>query len=400
MAGIYVHIPFCKSKCPYCNFFSLASRKYKLPFLQALSREVELTSGYLEGQPVTTVYFGGGTPSVYPPAALQQILETIANTHKVIGWNSHGLIPGSSTAHDGMEDSRPPAIPAEITLEINPDDVTVAFVGELKQTGFNRISLGVQSFDMDDLRYLQRTHSADCSMQAVRLLKEAGYENISIDLIYGIPGSSAERWHRTLETTFALDVSHISAYALTVEPGTVLSWMIERQRSAPTDEELLVSQYHLLTRMAGDHGFEQYEISNFARPGWHSKHNTGYWQGTHYLGLGPSAHSYNGIARRWNGTNLNEYLHGVTEGRLKFEEETLTPEQKYNEYVMTSLRTMWGCDSNKINKDFGSPVYDFFRKQVAPSMQQELVQETSGIYFLTGRGKLFADRIASDLFLV
>lgn len=400
MAGIYVHIPFCRSKCPYCNFFSLASRKHKNTYLQALSREVELTSGYLEGQPVTTVYFGGGTPSAYPPAALQQILETIANANKVIGWNKSGRSPGSSTAYAGMENSRPQAIPAEITLEINPDDVSLLFVKELKQTGFNRISLGVQSFDGEDLKYLKRTHSADRSIQAVRLLKEAGYENISIDLIYGIPGSSQERWSRNLETAFALDIRHISAYALTVEPGTALSWMIDRQRSTPTDEELLLSQYYLLTQMAVDHGFEQYEISNFALPGWHSKHNTGYWQGLHYLGLGPSAHSYNGISRRWNGTNLNEYIQDVSEGRLKFEEETLTPEQKYNEYVMTSLRTMWGCDSCKIKKDFGFPVYDFFRKQVALPIQQELVQETSGIYFLTKRGKLFADRIASDLFLV
>ena len=397
MAGIYVHIPFCKSKCPYCNLFSLASQKKKDAFLQALNREIALVADYLSGQRIETVYFGGGTPSLYQPANLQQILDTIADTFSFTmqnGSKAHDP-PQSKSAITGHyhEEYLP-----ELSIELNPDDVTGTFVSELKKTSFNRISLGVQSFNDEELKYLKRIHTVDQSLRAIRMLKDQGFDNISIDLIYGIPGSTGELWKRNLEVAFSLEVPHISAYALTVESGTALAWMIQNQRTALIDEELMISQYQILTRTAAIHGFEHYEISNFALPGWYSRHNTGYWHDVHYLGLGPSAHSYNGTSRRWNVNNLTEYLHGVSESHLQYEEETLTLEQKYNEYIMTSLRTMWGCNSDTISRLF-SKWSDAFKKKADSLTDQGLVYEFSGVYYLTEKGKLFADRIASDLFV-
>ena len=370
MAGIYIHIPFCRRKCHYCNFFSLASQKLKPRFLEALKREIELSRDYLGAAEIQTVYFGGGTPSVFRPGELEPVIRSL-------------------TGGTG-----------EFTLELNPEDVTEAYVEELKNNSFNRFSLGVQSFFDDDLAGLNRSHSAGQSVRAVKLLKDAGFGNISIDLIYGIPGSSDERWKQNLETAFSLRVPHISAYALTVEQKTPLAWMISRKRLAPVDEEAQVRQFGILMEEAVAHGFQQYEISNFALPGMHAVHNTNYWKGVPYLGLGPSAHSYNGRSRRWNVANLTGYIDALAAGKLPFEEEILTPRQKYNEYVMTSLRTMWGCSISAIRADFGPDFSDFFQRNAAPIIEQGFLSENSGIYILTGAGKLLADRIASELFIV
>jgi oxygen-independent coproporphyrinogen-3 oxidase len=291
-------------------------------------------------------------------------------------------------------------IPVEITLELNPEDVTEGYVSGLIGTWFNRFSLGVQSFSDADLAYLNRTHSAEQAIRAVKLLQEAGYENISIDLIYGIPSSTTEQWEKNLETAFSLGVPHISAYALTVEPRTPLAWMIEKKRSAPVSDESQSEQFSLLVEKARENGFLQYEISNFCKPGRHAVHNTNYWKGVPYLGLGPSAHTYNGASRRWNVSNLSRYIEAMAKSEPVFEEEVLTPVQKYNEYVMTSLRTMWGCDSGKIREDFGPAMYDHFRRSALPFLEKGLLNESSGVFFLTDNGRFFADGITAELMWV
>jgi oxygen-independent coproporphyrinogen III oxidase len=393
LAGIYIHIPFCRSKCHYCNFFSLASQKLKIPFLDALKKEIELTRGYLAGEPVNTIYFGGGTPSLYRPGELQEVI---------------GLLTSPPDPSPQGEESDPTPDPSpnregcmvtEVTLELNPDDVTEGYVEELKHTDFNRFSLGVQSFSDEDLLYLNRSHSAAQALQAVKLLQGAGYENISIDLIYGIPSSTSEHWQKNLETAFSLDIPHISAYALTVEQRTPLAWMIGRQKSAPVSDEAQVDQFRVLMEKTKERGYLQYEISNFCKPGRHAVHNTNYWSGVPYLGLGPSAHSYNGNSRRWNISNLSKYIEGTNRGECMYEEEMLTVAQKYNEYVMTSLRTMWGCNLEKINYELRITNFELIRKRATTFIQQGLLSKTSGVYFLTDEGKLFADRIAAELFL-
>jgi oxygen-independent coproporphyrinogen-3 oxidase len=416
LAGIYIHIPFCRRKCHYCNFFSLASQKLKEPFLQALNKEISATREYLAHEPVNTIYFGGGTPSLYDPRLLQEIIDLIRLQGSAVA-RLHGTdaFPATPSSAPGLHDTdafqatpsgaitsskagHGPGSSCEITLELNPDDVTSAFIGQLKQTSFNRFSIGIQSFHDSDLACLNRSHSASQAIGSVRLLQEAGYGNLSIDLIYGIPSSTNDQWLRNLETAFSLDVPHISGYALTIEPKTPLAWMIGKQRSEPVNDELQVQQFRMLMEQTKQNGYEQYEISNFSLPGQHARHNTNYWKGIPYLGLGPSAHSYNGTSRRWNLANLTKYIASVEKGECIYEEEVLTPAQKYNEYVMTSLRTMWGCDEKRI-LDFGFTIYDFFRKNTAPMIGKGFLREASGIYYLTEEGKLFADRIASELFL-
>jgi oxygen-independent coproporphyrinogen-3 oxidase len=291
------------------------------------------------------------------------------------------------------------AMTKEITLELNPEDVTEEYVEELKQTWFNRFSLGVQSFSDEDLVYLNRSHSAGQAVDAVKLLQQAGYHNISIDLIYGIPSATSELWKKNLDMAFSLGVPHISAYALTVEQRTPLAWMIEKNKSAPVNDELQVDQFKTLMKKTRENGFQQYEISNFCKPGWHAVHNTSYWNGISYLGLGPSAHSYNGAARRWNVSNLSEYINGIENGECISEEEVLTTSQKYNEYVMTSLRTIWGCNLEKINDELVMTNDELIRKRADSFVEQGWLVEHSGIYFLTDEGKLFADRIASEMFM-
>jgi oxygen-independent coproporphyrinogen-3 oxidase len=286
----------------------------------------------------------------------------------------------------------------EITLELNPDDVTEEYVAALKGTWFNRFSIGIQSFFDDELKYLNRTHSAEQAVLAVKLLQEAGYTNISIDLIYGLPDSSPERWEKNLEMAFSLGVPHISAYALTVEEKTPLAWMIGRGRSAPVNDEVQAGQFRTLMKQAREAGYIQYEISNFCLPGQHARHNTNYWQGVPYLGLGPSAHSYNGFSRRWNVSSITRYVDAMNSGTPAFEEELLTQAQRYNEYIMTSMRTMWGTEVNKLILDFGLRISELFEKQADTFVRQGLMTEQSGVFFLTDEGKLFADRIAAELF--
>ena len=354
-----------------------------------------MTRDYLAGEPVNTIYFGGGTPSLYRPAELQELIEMLSSPPD--------LSPAENTSpHDPSPQGEGRIVVPntwEITMELNPEDVTEEYIEELKLTRFNRFSLGVQSFSDEDLIYLNRSHSVGQALNAVKLLQHAGYGNISIDLIYGIPSSTPIMWQKNLETAFSLGVPHISAYALTVELKTPLAWMIEKRKSAAVSDEMQVHQFKMLMKKMKEHGFLQYEISNFCKPGWHAIHNTNYWNGIPYLGLGPSAHSYNGNSRRWNISNLSKYIDWVDNGNCLFEEEVLTDAQKYNEHIMTSLRTMWGCNLEKINDELRITNYELIRKQACSFVQKGLLTENAGVYFLTDEGKLFADRIASELFI-
>jgi oxygen-independent coproporphyrinogen III oxidase len=374
MAGIYVHIPFCRQKCHYCNFFSVASLKYKQHLLDALLEEIFLRRSYLAGKEIQSLYFGGGTPSLLEPSEIGRI--------------SDGIRKYYSVSKD-----------AEITLEANPDDLDKERIREYMNLGINRMSIGVQSFHDADLDYLNRVHSASQAMNSITDVQDAGFTNVSIDLIYGIPGLTTEQWEENLGIAFKTGVQHISAYALTVEPKTALDLLIKKKKLPPPLEENIVEHFRIMMLKMKENGFIHYEISNFCREGFFSRHNSMYWNGEHYLGLGPSAHSYNGISRQWNISGIIDYMDQIKRGDRYFETEILTPTQHYNEYVMTSLRTMWGCDLHKIEKEFGDKFASRFLSLVPRFLISGHVIEKQGIYYLSDEGKLFADGIASDLFM-
>ena len=374
MSGIYVHIPFCRRKCHYCNFFSLASLKYKERFLEALKEETFLQKKYLDEKPIESINLGGGTPSILEIPEIEGILEDLRKYFTLAGNR-------------------------EITLEANPDDLDPVILREYKAIGINRLSIGVQSFFDDDLSYLNRIHTGKRAQESILQAKEAGFTNISLDLIYGIPTLTAEKWQKNLETAFSLEVPHISTYSLTVEPKTALDLLIRKNKLPGPTEEKILEHFRILLRMMKEQGFEHYEISNFCKNGYYSRHNSMYWNGTPYLGLGPSAHSYNGTSRQWNIPNLVQYIDQINRNELFFEIEELTPLQQYNEYVMVSLRTMWGCDVHKIRKTFGDETASWFTEHVARHVNSGNMTEKEGVYYLTDEGKLFADGIASDLFL-
>ena len=324
MPGIYLHIPFCKQKCHYCNFYSLASLKYRDVFVDALLKEMHLRRDYLHDKQISTVYFGGGTPSLLHPGEINRIIRQI---EELFDLDSH----------------------AEITLEANPDDLSTEYLKALKtDTAVNRLSMGVQSFFDNDLRYLHRVHDGNLARKAIEMAKQIGFENMTIDLIYGIPTLTDAKWEKNLEIFFDYNIPHLSSYALTVEPKTALWVLIERQKLKNTDEDQSVRHFEILLEQTRQHGFEQYEISNFALPGFYAKHNSTYWLGGHYLGLGPSAHSFNGLSRQWNVKNMKQYIELNSIENIVLEKEVLTEGQRYNEYVMTSLRTSWGCDTEHI----------------------------------------------------
>lgn len=376
MAGIYYHIPFCRQKCYYCNFYVLASNKYKNVYTDALLREMELRKDYIENQRVDTLYFGGGTPSSLPVKDIIRILE---KTHELFNVNPE----------------------AEITLEANPEDLTPEYLQELKQyTPVNRFSIGIQSFFDDDLEYLHRNHNGAKAQLVLENAKKAGFNNLNMDLIYGIPTLNTEKWNKNLEIFFSYDIPHLSSYALTVEPKTTLEVMIHQNKRKNTDDEQQALHFEILLEKTGNKGYVHYEISNFAQPGHYSKHNSIYWMGGHYLGLGPSAHSFNGTSRQWNVHNMKQYIESDVVDKIVLEKEILTPEQRYNEYVMTSLRTNWGCDIEHIRNGLGQKYVDYFLKQVQKPIQNEMLVQKGSTFLITHKGKFFSDGIASDLFIV
>ena len=365
MAGIYIHIPFCNSKCAYCGFYSIPSQKRKAEFLEALKQEMVSRKDYLHGEAVETIYFGGGTPSILKVEEIENLLGLIQE-HYCVEAN------------------------AEITLEANPDTLSMEYLQGLRALGVNRLSIGIQSFFDDDLRYLSRRHDAGHARQCVQLAKDAGFDNISIDLIYGLPTSNADQWSRNLDLFFELEIPHLSAYALTLEPNSILTKQIEMGKALPVNEEDAVRDYEVLCRRAAENGYLHYEISNFCKPGKHSRHNSSYWFGIPYAGFGPSAHSFDGTSRQWNVASLERYGES--------EREALSPEQIYDEYVMLRLRTLWGIDLKYMKREMGERFSDYCERQAEPLIAEGRLSRTREFLYLNDEQMLFADGMAEALF--
>ncbi len=374
MAGIYIHIPFCKQACHYCNFHFSTSLKYRADVVTAIVEEIALRHNYLKDKKISSVYFGGGTPSLLTIEELQSIFEQLQRYFQI-------------------------APDAEITLEANPDDLSLATLAAFKATPINRLSIGIQSFTEEDLRFMNRAHSAQEAQVCVELARQAGFDKLSIDLIYGTPTLTDAQWESNLATIFAQRVPHISCYCLTVEPNTALAHFVKTGKAAPVDEEKSTRHFEILLRAMEAHGYVQYEISNFALPGHYAKHNANYWLNVPYLGLGPSAHSFDGNSRQWNIANNAKYLKAISkpEENQLFEREVLQAVDRYNEYILTSLRTIWGCQLatiQEIDLKFGA----YFLDKIKNYLDQALVLEEAATYRLSTSGKLLADRIAMELF--
>ena len=373
MAGIYLHIPFCKRKCHYCNFYSLANQKNRNEFHKALLKEIVLQKDYLKAEKVESIYFGGGTPSLL---SVTEIAEIINQIHKHYSVNSD----------------------AEIDLEANPDDLSISQLTHYKSLGINRLSIGTQSFDDAILKNLNRVHSAQQAIDTVIMAQNQGFENISIDLIYGIPNLSNALWEQSIEQALKLNVSHISAYHLTVEPNTALEVLIRKNKYPKPIEEEGLQHAQILMNTLQQHDYEHYEISNFARSKKYSLHNTNYWRQKSYLGLGPSAHSFDLKSRQWNKASTKAYIEALEKDSLDFEREVININDQYNEFVMLALRTQWGVDEKELSEKFGIEKLAFFKNNILKYIQQSKVEYQNGIYRLTNSGKSFADGIASDLF--
>lgn len=375
MAGLYIHIPFCASRCIYCDFFSSTDSSLRGGYVDAVCRELALRRGELGGERVSTVYLGGGTPSTLSAGECDRLFGALS---AVVDW---------------------PACD-EVTFEVNPDDVTPSFVAMLRDTPVNRLSMGVQSFDDSDLAFLRRRHTARAAVEAVNRCLESGYDNMSIDLIYGLPGQSLDGWQRNLRQAVSLGVPHISAYSLVYEEHTALWRMRERGEVEECDEEISLSMFERLIDVLESHGYEHYEISNFARSGLYARHNTAYWQGAPYLGLGAAAHSYDGRCRRVNPSSLWAYMEAINEGRVAYAEERETPDSLYNECILTSLRTCWGLDMKRLEIDFGEERARYCLKQARPHIEAGRLAFTDERLRITRAGLFTSDDIMSDLFWV
>ena len=373
MAGIYVHIPFCKKACHYCNFHFSVSLKNKNDFIPALLKEIALQKNYLEQEEIHSIYFGGGTPSILEKEDLLQVYKQLHASFTI-------------------------APDAEITLEANPDDITAGQLKEWAAIGINRLSIGIQSFFEKDLQWMNRAHNAQQAKDCIILAREAGFNNFSIDLIYGTPGLTDAQWAQNVSMALALEIPHLSCYALTVEPGTALQKMIAQHKKQDVDTEKQARHFLLLMDWMQQAGYTHYEISNFAKPGFRSRHNSSYWQGKKYLGLGPSAHSFNGTSRQWNIANNALYIQSIGQNNIPFEEEKLTSTQRLNEYIMTSLRTQEGLDLNYIKNNFGDGASRQLQKSSEKYISGEKLLVNTSLLQLTREGKLFADGIAADLF--
>ncbi|HWB24445.1 MAG TPA: radical SAM family heme chaperone HemW [Chitinophagaceae bacterium] len=374
MAGIYIHIPYCKKACHYCNFH-FSTTRYNMPaMVQAIIEEAGLRAGYIKGN-ISTIYFGGGTPSILLTDDCSLMLEKMYRLFDV-------------------DDN------VEITLEANPDDINEQKLAIWRQAGINRLSIGVQSFFEDDLRWMNRAHSTAQAMQSIQRAQEAGFDNITIDLIYGTPTLTDEQWKHNVQTAVSLNIAHLSCYALTVEPKTALEKMIAAHKITPVDAEKQSRHFELLMQWMHDAGYEHYEISNFAKPGMRSRHNSNYWKGAHYIGLGPSAHSFNGVSRQWNIANNALYLESLSKNVIPFEIEYLTRPQQLNEYIMTSLRTMEGLSLQYVDERWGSGFVKELENEAATFLKAERMVIKDNHMILTNTGKLFADGIAAALFVL
>lgn len=375
MAGIYIHIPFCKRRCIYCDFFSTTQSEKKPTYIHALCQELEIRKDYLQGEDIETIYLGGGTPSQLSLEELESIFTTIYNIYKV------------------KED-------AEITLEANPDDLAPEYVAMLRQLPVNRISMGIQTFQEDILKLLHRRHTAQQAIEAFQRCRNAGFQNISIDLMYGLPNETLETWREDLKKALSLYPEHISAYHLIYEEGTAL-WNLREQRQVEeADEELSVTLFKTLIDELTQAGYQHYEISNFCLPGLHSRHNSSYWTGKKYLGCGPSAHSFNGLSRQWNVASLEAYINGMSLGKPDYEIEELDLYTRYNDFVITSIRTCRGMSLSHLHTEYGEELYRYCLRMAKSYLEQGLLEKKGDNLKLTPKGIFISDGIMSDLLWV
>ncbi|MCT1531670.1 radical SAM family heme chaperone HemW [Sphingobacterium daejeonense] len=372
----YFHIPFCKQSCHYCDFHFSTSLKYKEELLDAMLKEIELRASYLEDNKVESLYFGGGTPSILEAKEIDQLIGQVAKYFEI----SSG---------------------AEITLEANPDDLDKKKVQDLRNTEINRFSIGIQSFYEEDLIWMNRAHNSEEARSSIMRVQDAGFENITCDLIYGFPLLTNTKWKGNMQQLIDLDVPHISSYSMTVEKKTALAHMINKGNTPTLNEEQSAEQMLMLIDTLTSSGYEHYEISNFAKPDRYARHNSNYWKGKSYLGIGPSAHSFNGNSRSWNIANNALYIKGILAKELPLETEQLSKNHRFNEYVMTSLRTKWGIDKKYVEREFGSDFLNSLLKNIEEYVYNKDVNiSDQGIITLTPTGKLLADQIASELFIV
>ena len=379
MSGIYIHIPFCKQACHYCDFHFSTNLKKKDEMVLALAKEIEIRKSEFHDEIVETIYFGGGTPSILQIADLRFLIDEVYKNYKVV--------------------ENP-----EITVEANPDDLTETRIIELSKNKVNRLSIGIQSFFEDDLKMMNRAHNVEEAKKCLEIATQY-FDNISIDLIYGIPEMSNEKWLQNIETALSFGVPHISSYALTVEPKTALHSFIQKGIIPQPDDEVAQEHFHILVDRLSENGFIHYELSNFGKENYFSKNNSSYWLGKKYIGIGPSAHSYDGKNRGWNVSNNSLYIKSIQENKLPIEIETLTKTDCYNEYVMTGLRTIWGVSLERIEQEFGKSYLDYLLNQSKKHIEQSLLEfvkssEVETVLKTTKKGKFLSDGIASDLFLL
>jgi len=374
MSGIYIHIPFCKQACHYCDFHFSTSMGKKKTMLLAIQKELELRKKEFKGEVVETIYFGGGTPSVLDSEEINQLISSVYTNYEI---------------------SDNP----EITLEANPDDLSKEKIEELAHSLVNRLSIGIQSFFEEDLKLMNRAHNAkeaeDCVSEALK-----HFDNISIDLIYGIPGMTNERWKQNITKALSFGIPHISSYALTIEPKTALANFIQKGIVPPVEDEVAQEHFNILLEEMEMAGFESYEISNFGKPGYFSKNNTAYWQQKKYIGIGPSAHSFDGKRRGWNINNNPKYIKALEKNVLPMEMEELSEKDRYNEYVMTGLRTIWGVSLEKVRTDFGQHYLEYLERRAARYLEEHLLYKDDGALLATKKGRFLADGIAADLFML
>ncbi|KOY85269.1 coproporphyrinogen III oxidase [bacterium 336/3] len=376
MSALYIHIPFCKQACHYCDFHFSTNTSLKSKLVDAIGQEILFQQDYLKGKHLNSIYFGGGTPSLLSQKELEKTFEQIS---KIYTWDSH----------------------TEITLEANPDDLNLENIQIFKNLGINRLSIGIQSFEENHLQFLHRAHNSQEAENCVHLAQNEGISNISIDLIYAIPASSHLIWKKDLEKAIALGVSHISAYSLTIEPKTVFGSRLQKGFMPPIDDGFAAEQFQILMDTLQSASFEHYEISNFAKNGAYSRHNSNYWKDGEYLGIGPSAHSYNHISRQYNVSNNTKYIESIEKQVIPFEIEELSWQDRLNDYLLTGLRTQWGCTWERVLQIAPHQMFETKQKNIFEKYVSQGLLENSPIGFkLTSKGKFFADQIASDLFLV
>lgn len=375
MAGIYLHIPFCKRRCIYCDFYSTTQGEKREAYIRTLCKELEQRQDYLQGETVETIYLGGGTPSQLEENDFKRIFDTIYRMYPI-------------------------AESPEITLEANPDDLTPEYIGMLRSFPFNRLSMGIQTFNEVMLERLHRRHTARQAIEAFENCRKAGFQNISIDLMYGLPGETTESWENDLSQAVRLHPEHISAYHLIYEEGTALWKLREEHRVKEVDEDLSVDFFSRLMQRLKENGYQHYEISNFCLPDKYSRHNSSYWTGKKYLGCGPSAHSYNGTSRQWNIASLDNYIKGITEGSPVSEIEELDLYTRYNDFVITPIRTCWGMPLGQLKEKFGEKLYRYCLRMAQPHLQQGTLEITEETLKLTEKGIFISDGIMSDMLWV